>query len=123
MKRGRIGLSTNENDLLLEIDTDGNESCLLTALDAREVSELMTDYAKQIWETSEEKEEYKQIYTVTTDNKYSWKSTGCELIVGLDKSQESVEIQYQGNIPYIVSVNQAVEIIQALQSYISSETI
>ncbi|MBU2713180.1 hypothetical protein [Zooshikella harenae] len=119
VKQGRIGIVRDGNFLNLYVDPEGCDKCLLTALDAKEITEILTTLAHEIWEGQIEREEYTQQYNETESGHFQWKNSGSVITVGVSSDFSAIEIKINGNSPFKMSINQVVEFIQIVQMYLS----
>ena len=104
--------------ILLDIDPEENDSCLLTALDAKKITEILTDSAHEIG-NSTKREEYVQQYQETDVGHYQWGSSDGKITVGVAADNASIELSLKGQSPFKMSVNQTVEFIQIFQRFLS----
>jgi hypothetical protein len=119
VEKGKVSLSLNDAEILMEIDFEDADTCLLTATDTYEISQIMTEFASYIWNNMASKPLYSKLYEVTEQGKYKWKNSDGIMQIGLDATKTFVEIDYKGKNPCTISVYQAVEMIQALENYIT----
>ena len=120
VKRGRIGIVKDGDFILFDIDSEGSESCLLTALDAKEIADILTVVAHEIWENQTERGEYTQQYKITDSGMYQWVNIDSEIFVSVSDDSSAIVITLIGASPFKMDVSQAVEFIQIVQSFLSA---
>jgi hypothetical protein len=99
----------------LEVDPEGNGSCLLTLKDGIEFSEILTELSGVIWNRNEEKPVYEQSFRKTTDWSWEWDTPSGILVVIGQMNTKNIEILLNNNTSCFLTVNQTVEVIQIIQ--------
>lgn len=115
VKQGRIALSAEAPYLLMEIDGEGVDTCLIDPEDAFDIAQILTHHARLLWEASTRQSEPGPLLETLSDTAYRWKTSGGYLNVSLSPAATEIALSYSGQEPCALSVQQAVEIIQILQ--------
>ncbi|UUC43940.1 hypothetical protein [Flavobacterium cerinum] len=118
VKNGNILIQKNGDCILLQLDYENGDSCLLTATDNEEIIELLTKIAKQIWEDPNYvRKPYAGQLCKENNNEYSWEIEGSELLIKYNTAENAVEINRDGNKTLNLEINYLVEIIQILEHF------
>ena len=120
VKQGRIGIARDEDLIDFDVDPEGHDHCLLTALDAKEIAEILTGVAHEIWESQTERPPYRQGYEETSAGRYQWQNSANAVTLGVASDHSAIEVALEGASPFKMNVNQAVELIQIIQRHLSS---
>ena len=119
VKQGRVGIYIEDQYLVLDIDPEGQESCLLTYQDTLDISKIMTELARELWNRSDKGNEYHQSLNIDGDDRFTWDIDGCNLVLSTSQHEHAIEIKYDNdNRLCRLSVEEAVEVIQILQLFI-----
>jgi hypothetical protein len=51
--RGRLGISSGKEDILLELDPEGSAYCVLVGQDVIEIADILASESRSIWEASD----------------------------------------------------------------------
>jgi RimJ/RimL family protein N-acetyltransferase len=115
VKQGRLGLSTDSERVLIEVEPEGADACVLTPRDAFEIAKLLTHHARALWEAGPQSSEYTPSLQTLSEWAYRWQTEAGALTVSGHPDQPEVVIGYTGNTPCRLTVGQAVEVIQIIE--------
>ena len=115
VKQGRLGISASDRFVSIDVDPQGAPDCLLTLQDAEEVAAIVALHARAIWEGSDPSAPYEQSYEEHGEMGYRWTTAGGSLTIQRIDGQPEVRLRYAGTQPCLLTVGQAVELIQLLQ--------
>ncbi len=118
VKRGRISIERQGDLIFIDIDGEGAESCLLTPLDAKEITDIVTSLSQTIWESQTEYSNYSQQYFTTDNKQFLWRNSENELLLDLYSNAPAIELALTGPSPFKMNVNQSVELIQIVQQHL-----
>lgn len=119
VKQGRLGMSASAERVLLEVDPEGSESCVLTPRDAAEVASILTEHARILWQQSAQAHEYEPSVRELTEMEYQWQTQSGLLTVLLSPEQPEMAVKYAGANPCQLSVAEAVEVVQVIERLLS----
>ncbi|PQA93914.1 hypothetical protein SAMN05421796_1066 [Chryseobacterium piscicola] len=116
VKKGTISVRKNGDLIMLQLDYENGESCLLTRADNDEIIQLLTTIAEQIWENPnyERKPYTKQLYE-KIDNDYYWEINGSKLIIRYNENENATEIRSDESKELNIEINYIIEIVQILE--------
>ncbi len=122
MNSSTFHLFVNQGNLLIERDKQfihfqcNQNVCLLTQTDTNDLIEILTEFAKEIWQNPNYiKEPYTEKIVQTDEQGYYWLIDNSKLYISYDNSLKLLKISCKNNCNMHLSVNQAVEIIQVLE--------
>lgn len=115
VKKGRLGLSAQDNWVLIEVDTEGGSSCVLTRQDAVEVSAILTDLAGPIWERSDQSAPFTPSLVMLSESACRWSVENGDLMLFAVPGSGDVGLAFSGAGACSLSVPKVVEVVQILQ--------
>lgn len=116
VRKGTIRIQRNGDCIALQLDYEKGDHCLLTASDAYEIIELLTNISKQIWDDPDYKRKpYTNPLYKKNGNEYYWEIETSQLLLHYNETEEAVEIKCNGNSRLNLEINYVVEIIQVLE--------
>lgn len=115
VKQGRLGISSRDQWVSIEVDPEGAEQCLLTLQDATEVAGVIASHAKAVWERVGQTQPFKQSFEAVGESAYRWRTEGGDLSISRPVGAHEVSFHYVGQSPCRVTVGQAVELVQLLE--------
>ncbi|RNA62253.1 hypothetical protein D1631_10090 [Chryseobacterium nematophagum] len=116
VKKGNIIIQKNEDCVLLQLDYEKGDCCLLTNTDTDKIIEILINISKQIWESpSYKKIPYtKPLYKVS-ENEYYWEIENSKFILQYNEMEEGIELKCIGTHKLNIELNYVVEIIQIME--------
>ena len=116
VKKGNIQIKKNENTISLQLDYEGGECCALTNSDTGEIIELLTNLAKQIWESPNYvRLPYTNLLFQEIDSVYVWMINTTQFCITFNETERTIEINSVGKKSLDIEINHMVEIIQILE--------
>ncbi|MBS9779311.1 MAG: hypothetical protein KGV51_01665 [Moraxellaceae bacterium] len=122
MNNPTFNLLVNQGNLFIEKDKQfihfqcNQNNCLLTQTDTNDLIEILTEFAKEIWQNPNYiKEPYTEKIVKTDEQGYYWLIDNSKLHISYDNSLKLLKISCQNNCNIHLSINQTVEIIQILE--------
>ncbi|RYY88356.1 MAG: hypothetical protein EOO15_09285 [Chitinophagaceae bacterium] len=120
VKRGRVELMQEEDQVQLRLDLGGSACCLLTSSDAEEVLSILTSLAGAIWDqpgfVKEPPGGKKYVIDAEKEQVY-WDLPGGKLYVGFNDDEDALELGYSGTEAILLPVNYAVELVQIMTHF------
>lgn len=116
VKSGTIQLQKNGDRIELQLKNENGKSCLLTPSDVDEITEILFNISREIWENPDYiKKSYTNQIFEKTGEQYSWNLENSELCIAFNESDNAVEIKSNGNNTLNLELNEVVEIVQILE--------
>jgi hypothetical protein len=115
VKQGRVTFRDAGADVALEVEPEGHAECHLTAQDAAEVAQLLTEDARAVWGRPERTPGRMQLPRGITGEAWRWETPRGHLSVRLDTAHQHVAMRLEGATAAHLPVETAVELIQILQ--------
>lgn len=115
--RGRIGVSTDDVHVLIEIDPEGSAYCVLDTQDAREIAEIVADVAKALRDVSAKTPEPQAVVEGGPGTVILRSETGVLTLIA-DDTRSLVAVSYEGAVPCQLTVTQAVALVQIIDSVV-----
>ena len=118
--RGRIGVSSLGAEVHVELDPEGSAYCVLSARDASEIADIITQHARSIWGLLPEAD--------VRPAQVSWDSNAScllvaesgVLVVTAHDSKPFVAVDHEANAVCRMNVTQAIALVQVLQKMAAS---
>lgn len=115
VKQGRLGLSAQDDRVLIEVDTEGGSSCVLTRQDAVEVGAILTELARPIWERSDQSAPFTPSLVRLSESACRWDVENGDLVLFAVPGSGDVGLAFSGAGACSLSVPKVVEVVQVLQ--------
>lgn len=115
VKQGRLGLSASDSQVVLEVDTEGGSSCVLTPQDAMEVSTILTELARPIWDRSERSAPFTPSLQKFSESACRWDLENGDLVLFAIPESGDVGLAFSRAGACNLSVPKVVEVVQVLQ--------
>ncbi len=117
VRQGRIGLMTTDTHVVLDIDPEGAEACVLTVQDAQEVAVLLTTHAQSLWSSFAEPPAWQRTVEQTGSGVFRWALA--DATISVHTSADAVVLHTTNPGPTRFDVNQAVELVQVLEHIVA----
>ena len=113
--RGRLGISSEGNAILLELDPEGSAYCVLSAQDANEIAGIVANEARSVWDASERA--FDRVAQVEGDASASCKlaTESGVLQAMVHDSKPLVALAFDAGAVCRMDVAQAIALVQILQ--------
>lgn len=115
VQQGRLGISSQDQWVSIDVDPEGAEACLLTIQDALEVAGLIATHARDVWERVDQSQRLEQSFQLDGDDGYCWQTEGGVLSISRPMVAPEIRFRYTGSLPCHITVGQAVELVQLLE--------
>lgn len=115
VKQGRLKLSADEHEIVLEVDTEGASACVLTQQDALEVAGILTELARSIWERSDQSASFAPSLVMVSESACRWTTDDGDLTLFALPDADDVGLAFSGSGVCRLGVHKVVEVVQILQ--------
>ena len=122
VQSGRIGIEKVDKLIRLDIDTQGEKSCLLTLSDTQEIANILTVLCQDIWDSLDQKPPYSQQYTVNDNQEFVWHIPDNELVLNSNTDLAALEVKVAKKHSFELNINQAIELIQVMQQLVNASS-
>lgn len=117
VKQGNIRISLAEQSIFFHVDAEGKEACLLTSEDTKDVTDILTEYSRTLWEQANRKSAPLRNIQEIIDSNYTWLTDqGTLKIIPLPKTNE-IKLSITGSGKCLFSMEQSIEIAQVLKHF------
>lgn len=113
--RGRMSISSEEAEILLELDPEGSAYCVLSVQDANEIAGIVAEVARSLWERSEGAIDRPAQVEGDTSLSCRLATEAGLLQVMVHDSKPFVAVSYELGSACRLNVAQAVALVQILQ--------
>jgi len=115
VKQGRLGVSSDDAYIFLEVDPEGASECLLTPRDGSEVATVLTQHARTIWEKSDHSAPFTPSLEVLSESAYRWQAAAGDLTLSVPSDSLDLAVRYAGSGQCQLTMAQTVEIVQMIE--------
>ena len=113
--RGRVGIRSEDSRVILELDPEGSAYCVLSAQDTQEISAIITDQARTIWEASDVAQEPPAEIDGNAYQACSLRTESGTLQLIVHDSMPLLALSLQSGTSCSMNITQAVALVQILQ--------
>ena len=112
--RGTISVAIDSKHVALEPDPEGSAYCVLTAQDAREIANIITELARTLWEASDKLPEPQAVVEADSRSSKLRTASGAVSLIA-HESKPLIALAYDGQGAPMLNVTQAVAFVQLIE--------